>query len=281
MILHLRRPLLAGLVLIIGTNLFIAVGVARNRMGEPDARLTLTERELALPKLWTRRGENSGLALGLRARLNDYRLDRDKLRDLGFDVEASPSDHQASLIYQKMLPRRGFVVLEFEGDSWARWIAEREADIHLIESQLTRGDATQKQLADAREQLRKDRENASRLFVIDVGRDGRALRQRYIDPRRYAIVPGVIRLYYRKTRDEPAWIDGRVSEILVRQIHVPLSWRPIVDEAITERDRRDQRSRRADLTQDPQVEDLRPVYQATLAFGRRFEPALEEVKLLP
>jgi hypothetical protein len=45
----MKKYLIIGLVILLGTNLVVLGGVAYNRMGEATAHLTLTERELTLP----------------------------------------------------------------------------------------------------------------------------------------------------------------------------------------------------------------------------------------
>jgi len=280
----MRSPWLAGWILIIGTNLVIAAGVIHNRTGDSDAVLVLTERELALPG-FRGRDENSGLALRLRSQLREFELDRDKLREVGFNVETPPSDPRAKMSYRRTLPHRAFVVLEIEGDSWTRWITKREADVREVEAQRASGKATQDQLENAVEYLERDRVKASRLFVVDVGRNARALRRAYADRQRYTVVPGVVRLSLRSKEKGPDKLYGWVSKILVRQIHVPHSLRPVIIEAMTERRQRDARRNNREWQGTPRKPELpnetwQPTFQATLAFGRRLEPILETVALL-
>lgn len=54
---------IAGLMIIVLTNVIALGGVAYNRAGEPDGTLVLTERELRLPYSSGLARENSGLSL--------------------------------------------------------------------------------------------------------------------------------------------------------------------------------------------------------------------------
>jgi hypothetical protein len=61
-ILSSSRTLFAlGFILLVATNLVVLAGVLLNRSAEPEALMTLTERELPLP--FRLHKENSGLAL--------------------------------------------------------------------------------------------------------------------------------------------------------------------------------------------------------------------------
>jgi len=61
----LKHTLISGLGLIALTNAVALVGVTYNRSGEPEAKLSLTQRELRTPYRWYGNRENSGLALSL------------------------------------------------------------------------------------------------------------------------------------------------------------------------------------------------------------------------
>ena len=62
-----RALFLLALALLAATNAIVLVHVAANRRGEPESRLVLSERELALP--YRSHAENSGLSLQLRWQL--------------------------------------------------------------------------------------------------------------------------------------------------------------------------------------------------------------------
>lgn len=107
------RGVLVPAVLVLAADAWVLVGVARNRAGQPDSTLELTERELRLERLGE---ENSGVALDLE--WEGPRLwppdappswfDEAKLRELGFDPGQPSRDS---------LPKEAFVVLEYEARS--------------------------------------------------------------------------------------------------------------------------------------------------------------------
>ena len=61
----MRKYLLTGLFILIGTNLAALGGVAFNRSGEVTSNLVLTERELSLPYNIGSQKENSGVLLSI------------------------------------------------------------------------------------------------------------------------------------------------------------------------------------------------------------------------
>ena len=89
-ILSKNKVLIAGIGLILLTNIFVISGAMYNRSGESDAILDLTERELTMND-WNRE-ENSGLSLQLNWNQyihdynNYYRLKSEQLAALGYDL---------------------------------------------------------------------------------------------------------------------------------------------------------------------------------------------------
>lgn len=93
---------------LVAADAALLLGVARARRGEPEARLLLTERELALPP---RNEENSALSLRLnwwggRVRPRDETLDAARLAALGFDTSS-----------RRPAARRVYVVLELRPEA--------------------------------------------------------------------------------------------------------------------------------------------------------------------
>jgi hypothetical protein len=247
------RTLVAGLLLIAGTNAVVLGGVGYNRGGEPEAALPLTERELQISDPWGWRSENSGLDLRLqwrlpptRADVSDYGqggygggaswLDGAKLAKLGFDMSVPLDERGAERHYAKQLAREVLIVLELDGPA-------HQAAIERARERASREKATK---ADA-ELLAAEIERHSRLFAVDAGIDRDALRAKYPDRARYAIAPGKVRLGYWGPRGERT-PRGYVSELSVPAINVPLEMRGVVTRG--------------------------GPYTATVAFGRRLEPWL-------
>lgn len=250
------HTLAAGLLLIVGTNAVVLGGVAYNRGGEPEAALPLTERELQIPGSWGLRTENSGLDLRLqwrlppaRADVSDYGhggygggaswLDGAKLAELGFDMTVAPDQRGAERHYTKQLAREVLIVLELDGPA-------HQAAIERARERASRDKATK---ADT-ELLAAEIERHSRLFAVDAGIGRGALRAKYPDRARYAIVPGKVRLGYWGA-DAERTPRGYVSELSVPALNVPLEMRG----AVTRGGR----------------------YTATVAFGGRLEPWLVAV----
>jgi hypothetical protein len=248
------RGLLAGLVLILLTNAAVIAGVAWNRRGEPDAVVTLTERELQLP--WSAGDEDdTGLILRLEWNPRDAASDATPqalpattLRELGFRLSPPPGRHQP--------PRAAWVVLEMEGEAWQRWLAKRRRE---AEDQKRAAEESDCPSSGDFEQMQM---RESRLVLVDAGLDREALRRRHPDRGRFVIVPGVV------------GPDGVVSELGLESIHVPRRLRPVLDEIVTAELVR--RYRIAGAEDGPRP----PRYRMNVAFGRRGEPWLVSVEKL-
>lgn len=117
-----------GLVLL--ANALVLAGVAYNRSGEPDTVMTLTEREMPVSTGYLSQ-ENSGVSLRIDAFHSSYLagrggsyydafswLDREKLESLGFNFEKQVSGDGRYDYHKRLLPRRTFAVLEFDGAAW-------------------------------------------------------------------------------------------------------------------------------------------------------------------
>jgi len=102
------RAFVLPAVLVALADAWLLIGVARNRAGEPDAVVELTERELSLVRLGE---ENSGVALDMEwqgPRRRPVEAGRDwfdeaKLRELGLDLGRRS---------RKPLPKEAYVVFE-------------------------------------------------------------------------------------------------------------------------------------------------------------------------
>jgi hypothetical protein len=224
--------------------------------------------------------EDSGVALDLkwsRPHAGPDWLDEVKLRALGFRPEDYGGKHDAELweIRRQAVPRRAYLVLEFDGPAWRAALAEREQQIETLAAKLAKGEATVEQVQDARKGLQDMRLSGSRLLPVDVGRNHETLRQRYGDRARYLIVAAKIGMTVGRPppdqSDEPQ-VRGHIQQVLPDQIHVPVQ-------------------HRADLQAilgDPWPEPLkrgartahRPRYEVLLNYGARHEPWISEIKPL-
>lgn len=241
-----RRAAWTGLALIVATNVVALGGVAWNRLGELDSRLALTERELPTTRLWySRASENSGMSLTLRWRVLPDDTDDDapyvpeqgdfggtrwlgvaKMTALGFDAPVAadlapraPGSRDRSR-YERQPDRTVYLVLEMDGPAY------REALRRAAQADRRASDA------DGQTRLAHERDDASRLFVVDAGLDRAALRARYPDRALYAITTGRIGTH-ADGDGKPA--GGRVRALAVDEINVPLALRPVFERS-TSRD---------------------------------------------
>ncbi|QKT02784.1 DUF4824 family protein [Ectothiorhodospiraceae bacterium 2226] len=272
-----RAGLLWALGLLVLVNGAVLAGAAWNRAGAPDAELLLTERELPLAYNW-RSGENSGvrLALTLAREAGSPRwLDEGKLRELGFEPQRFVRE---AARYKTPLPRRAYVVLEFDGPAWAALVEERVEALARMPALVEAGKQTAEQLRHAERELARVRVAGSRLVPVDAGKEPAALRERYPDRSRYAIVPAEIRMLSHP--------QGYISRLLTRSIHVPAPFHPALQAATARPHAGDAASDAGRKGADPwQVAayDYRspPRYAVSLRYGQRNEPWIEDIRVLP
>lgn len=263
--------LLGGLAVIVLVDAVILGGVAWNRSGPPEARVELTERELEISR-YLDPEEDSGLSLRLRLCCERDWLDREKLRELGFDVRVDPAGPGAVKFYENVLAREAFVVLQMDGDAWRRQIAKQERELR----EMKRPETDRWEINNARESLEEARRMGSRLAPVDAGLDPERLRGRYPDRSRYLILPARLGLWLDPgEKDHPARLTGVVQDLLVEEVHAPLELRPHLDAVRRQRDPERQRQMQGMTVAQT------PLYRATLAVGRRYEPRLVGVEPMP
>ena len=271
------HTLVAGLALIAVTNAVALVGAGYNRAGDPESRLTLTQRELLAPYSWGFRNENSGLTLRLQWRVLGaeedgnysyaYRggapgwFDKTKLAELGFDV-SRPADAPAGRrYYGRLLAQEVLLVLELDGPAYQaaldrarKWKDKEEA----LKAANPGSQEFERRARLAREALEQEERRNSRLFVIDAGLEVGPLRARYPDRTRYAILRGRVRPWLSGS-DGKSRVAGYVEDLSNDDIVVPLNQRrvlgPLEDSAMHLRDK--------------------ARYEITVVFGRRLEPWIE------
>ena len=109
-----------------------------------------------------------------------------------------------------MAARPAYVVLEYDGPAFRRWLEAAEAQPGSTDDPP--GSA---------------RVSASRLVPVDVGRDAGELRRLYPDRSRDLIVPAIVRPRWtcpdecEGDRAGKAVLSVRIQSLLVREIHVP------------------------------------------------------------
>lgn len=255
------HTLVAGTAIVVVTNVVALAGVAYNRSGDAESTLQLSDRELREPSSWGFESENSGIALRMRWRVLGKRPDDDqasrpyfpissgppewlnsaKMAELGFDVSSTDDSSDSRSRYSRQLPKEVLLVLELDGPAYHEMLARAEAYVERT--------------ADGRNQLERERNENTRLFVVDAGLDADELRERYPSRSRHAIVRGTIRPWV-VWDDNEATLAGHVSALSVSQINVPLAFRAPFD-------RQHRRSARTGGNAP---------FTVTVAYGRRLEP---------
>jgi hypothetical protein len=276
-----RLLLWCGGAVVLLVNVVALAGVAWNRGGEPEAVLTLGERELRLPPAWRYDREDSGLALSLHWRvapdLQEHEgrfayepgaytpvewLDAERLAALGFDVSHEADERRS------FRPQRGaWLALELDGPAHARSVQQAREALARAEQAVAEtpdDEERRKRATEARQRFEQVRDAWSRLVAIDADLDAETLRARHPDRQRVAIVRGRVRPYWRfgdpLTRADGEWY-GQVEAVAVDRVHVPRALRGVFDPL-----RATATSRQPDR------------YEATVAWGRRMEPWIEEVR---
>jgi len=241
--------------IVVVANSMILWSVYDNRRGEPDAVVTLTEREWPTASVSER---NTARELNWTTGRYAYWqglpwLDASKLAALGFDTTMPPSAYKVDAFYSRQLPPRVFAVYEFDGEAWRKSLDERTsagADRRSADPNLARA---------AADQLESERISGSRLVPIDAGLDPDALRRAYPDRSRFIIVPAVVNIRVGFGRRTPPAIAPRVLSGTVRAVTttlvVPREFRAALERA---------ESRPSDRGAAR--------YSVTIAYGRRHEP---------
>ena len=279
------RTLAAGAVLILLANAVALTGVYFNRSGEPEARLTLSQRELGIPWDWRVPRDNSGLVLGLNWRVPDgsavdysyggygYHggtpewLDEPRMKALGFDTAAVAENSEGRRRFERQLPREALLVLELAGPSWQQALERARTNAARHEAARL-ANADSKEFAEkakrAQEQLKNEETRNSRLFAIDVGADRSALRAKYPDRGRYLILKATLRPRL-ETQDKKTRVTGYVSDLAAQRINVPHALRQTLEPEL-------RKPRRNGL--DPDAN-----FEATVAVGQRLEPWIDAISV--
>jgi hypothetical protein len=266
------RHLWLALFLLLMVNAVVLAGVARNRAGTPEATLTLTERELVLG-IRADREENNGVALELDWNRETEWFDPAKLTELGFEPRANQDKVVATGRTSRSLPKKVFVILEYEGESWLRYQEQKERELAELLERLRQGTIEDKIAEKQQAQIEGKLRAGSRLFVVDAGTDPRQLRGRYPDTGRYIIVSALARMNVHSEQGKLI-IRGTIDSILVDSLHVP----------------RDLHIRLLGLPTKSSFsrgyryytpgEDLRPRYEVRVHWGQRHVPWITDVRLI-
>jgi Domain of unknown function (DUF4824) len=265
-----KHSIAAGLALIAVTNAVALLGAAYNR-GDADSTLRLSQRELE-PASSAGGRDNSGLALGLewRALQADTKergwssghygspewLDRAKMASLGFDTTVPDNPDLTARTFRRQLSRDALIVLEMDGPAYQSSLASAR-----LAAERVRAEAKKDSEKNAKDIVEHEENLNSRLFAVDAGLDPVALRSKYPDRSRYAIVHGRVEPASSGYSRTTVAYAGRISTLLNETINVPLELRPVFEGAVSSYGR-------------TQRGDRGPVFDATVTFGKRLEPWL-------
>ncbi len=269
-----RHTLIAGIALLVATNAVALLGVAYNRSGDPESVLTLTQRELERPYAWRMNRENSGVSLHIDWRLAGkteeflyyYRyasrgspawLDQAKMASLGFDVGPPGGAQDIRRWASRQLEREVLLVLEMDGPAYQeslqrarQYVAEQDARL----AALPRDKDLQRAAKVAHEALTHEENDNSRLFAVDAGLDQAALRAKFPDRNRYAIVRAKVHL----TATDKGAFAGYIAGLSIDEVNVPHEYHALIE------------GTGVPSTVGPA---LAP-FEARTAFGQRLEPWL-------
>jgi len=260
--------LVAGVFLILAVNAVALLGAAYNRSDEPESTLLMSQRELIHHRL---RGDkdNSGINLAMKWRVesekssresdNDLRyssghwgspswLNKDKLIELGFDVEKFTRKLENENRIKDILPREALIVMELNGKAYQQELKIARDFVKKSRELLAKNPRSEKYIERARWAelyIKEEEQQNTRLFAIDASTDLNKLRTVYPNRSHYAIVKGLIYPSIRSYENK-ILIDGNIRDVHAEQINVPFNFRRVFDTTDT--------------------------YEVKVAFGKRLEP---------
>ncbi len=249
-----RTGLWTAAAVVIVSNAFTLWAARANKVGEPEAVLELTERELRLPG---READNTAMTLRLEwtdlqprysAEAAPNWFDAAKLASVGFDCRL-PATAENAAHYRGAAPRSVYAALENDGDAWRRYMDG-------LTSQQEKDAASRR----------------PRLVLVDVGTDAGALRARYPDRHRTVIVAATAGLSLIQPRSGKPFLKGRINAVYPFELNVPKELRSVLEPI---------RPRPAPMA-DRQAGQIDPVgeprYRVSVRWGRSLEPWIAAVE---
>ncbi|MDD2465942.1 MAG: DUF4824 family protein [Desulfobulbus sp.] len=266
----------AAFVLLAAVNSLVLSRVVDNQSQTPVARLWLSEREV--PNVKWLALENSGVDLRIHWRnlgregntVDDHSpswLSGKKLEELGFVfANGLPlGDRRA----KPVLDREVFFVLEFSGPAYREAIRRAERTLAAVEAEQRQNPGDKSGSSNrfqAKQRIRAEERERSRLFVIDAGQDAAQLHKLYSDAGRYIITRGIVDVHYQKENGR-LWARGTIGGLQPAKLHLPLKQRQQLDRILHEHHR-------------DSVESKLPRYEAEVVYGSQYEPWIESIRAL-
>lgn len=260
----MKKYLLIGLIILIGTNLAALGGVAYNRMGEATANITLTERELSLPYNNGAQKENSGISLSINWRTptrpvttsyaysyynsQDIQITKNELYDLGFeklDVERNSWVESRELYW----------ALEFDGELYLAELKKAKLDYQTALSTYDeqQSEENNRDKMQSKKRLQREKISNSRLFFLEASDNYKSLANKFSQKRNVIIIKGLAKPYYNSKQESYSLL---LKSLSVRNIMVPLEY----TEALLSL----KRSNNNDI--------IAPRYAVDVSWGNRLEP---------
>jgi len=225
----MKKYLIIGLMILLGTNIIALSGVAFNRMGEPTAQLTLTERELSLPYNNRAEKENSGISLSIDWRIptkegEEYRswaakeinITKNEILALGFDPLDMKDNYWAE-------SKELYWALELNGALYKAEV-EKATTAYQMALATFEGDSNEnnnRKQKETSKSLKREKTANSRLFFIEASADYESLATKFSEQKNILIVKGLIKPYFTKRHNSYRLLLKHLS---VEHIMVPLEY---------------------------------------------------------
>lgn len=268
----MKKYLLIGLTILIGTNLVALGGVAYNRMGEITAQITLTERELSLPYNNGAQKENSGITLSINWRTptrpittsysysyfssQDIKTTKSELYDLGFeklDIERNSWVESRELYW----------ALEFNGDLYLAELEKAELNyknsVEIYEN--TQSEENNREKMQSKRRLEREKVSNSRLFFLEASKNFESLANKFSKQQNVIIVKGLAKPYYNNKQESYSLLLKHLS---VSKIMVPFEY----TEALSA------------LKSSNKNNIISPRFAVDIKWGSRLEPWIVDVECL-
>lgn len=270
--------LITGLAMIVVGNTVALSGIYYNRSGAPDAKVSMTQRELRLPYFYGFQNENSSIAFNLQWRIrnddSDYAnqwvdpdwLNERKLTELGFDTSIPKTAPHAERRYRKMLPRAAYIVLEYNGPTYAAQLAKAQKKVRQQQRLSQEHPDVKKHAEDlkrAKSALDNEEHTFSHLFAVDAGADKDALRRKYPNRSMYLIVTGQVSIAFYTEKCKP-YLTGSIDALNIDSITASYAIR---------------RQLEPYLGKHRYQERQKLKYKVTVAYGKRLEPWITDFAL--
>ncbi len=265
----MKKFILIGLVILIGTNLAALSGVALNRVGEATTQLILTERELSLPYNSDAQKENSGMSLFIDWRTptgvnesyfsynsRDIKITKDELLALGFDQIDVKDNYWVE-------SRELYWAFEFNGALHKAEIKKASAKYQtaLVTFEENPNETNSRKKTEYSDSLEREKTTNSRLFFIEASADYESLASRFSDQQNILIVKGLAKPYYKSNDKTYSLL---LKQLSISSIMVPLEYSEVFS-SLKSLGRRD---------------IAPPRYAVNINWGGRLEPWIVDAKRL-